>query len=105
MKALKFTALTFGLMLSGQVIAQEPEKPKDPAKMFEHLDTNKDGSIDKTEFNAAAEKREAKKEKEIDADKHFTKLDSNSDGLISKEEFLAHKEDMKAKKENKKTDK
>lgn len=92
-------------MLAGQVVAQETEKPKDPAKMFDRLDTNKDGSIDKTEFNTAIEKREIKKEKEIDADKQFAKTDTDSNGLISKEEFLARKEAAKAKRENKKTDK
>lgn len=102
MKALKITALTLVLMAGGKLVAQETEKAKDPAKVFDRVDTNKDGSIDKTEFNTAVEKREIKKEKEIDGDKHFAKTDTNSDGLISKEEFLARKEKVKAKKENKK---
>jgi len=102
MKALHFTALTLGLLVCSQVSAQETEKQKDPAKVFDRLDTSKDGFIDKTEFNAAVEKREIKKEKEIDGDKQFAKADTNSDGLISKEEFIARKEEVKAKKANKK---
>lgn len=47
-------------------------------KMFDKMDTDKDGSISKKEFDA----------------KHgnmFGTMDSNKDGKISKEEALAHK--------------
>ena len=115
MNTFKITVLSLGLVLSGQVIAQTqtttpapapaPEKQHDPAKLFAKLDTNGDGSIDKTEFTAAAEKREEKKDKDIDIDKQFSKTDTNGDGLISKEEFIARKDEMKAHHDAKKEEK
>lgn len=104
MNTFKIAVLALGVTLSGQAVAQTqtttpapaPEKQHDPEKLFTKLDTNGDGSIDKTEFTTAAQKREEKKDKDIDIDKQFAKTDTNSDGLISKDEFLARKDEMKA---------
>lgn len=55
--------------------------------MFDKLDTDKDGSVTKAEFDA------------VNA-KHFTEMDANSDGKVTKEEADAFmKEHHKAKKE------
>jgi len=91
-----FLTLSFGVALSIPVkaLAQEAQsgtmattsgssQDVDPhAKRLEHqfksLDSNRDGSISKAEFEAAA-------------DRKFDQLDTNHDGLVSKEEFLAAK--------------
>lgn len=72
----------------------------DKSKMFETMDADKDGKIDKEEFGKAMEKM-AEKLKErageragklsgmMDkiAEKAFEKLDADKDGKITKEEF------------------
>lgn len=47
---------------------------------FSEADTNKDGSIDKTEAQAMH-------------DKHFAEMDKNRDGKISKEEMASYRHD------------
>lgn len=103
MNTVKIGMLTLGLFLGNQVIAQESKAQTPPSsdKLFNRIDSNQDGVIDKTEFVAAKEKREEKTGKEINEEKQFAKFDTNGDDLISKEEFNARKEDLKEKKEAK----
>lgn len=78
-------------------LAEEGKKPhrdhgKMMEKMFEHQDTDKDGSISKEESAANAAKR-------------FEEMDANKDGKVTKDEVKAHHEakraEWKAKKEAK----
>jgi Ca2+-binding EF-hand superfamily protein len=71
------------LLSAGIARSDDPEKPKpapgqerklDPDKLFDRLDKNKDGFIDKDEAPEKFKER-------------FDKLDTNNDGKISKEEF------------------
>lgn len=57
-------------------------------KMFEKMDTNADGVIDRAEFMASAEAR-------------FTKMDLNGDGSVSPDEAKALKEKMREKRREK----
>ncbi|WP_162937385.1 EF-hand domain-containing protein [Indioceanicola profundi] len=82
--------LTAGLLLStlaaGSALAQPAGGDQEHhgehgrhhgAAMMEKLDTNKDGSIDAAEFEAAAATR-------------FSEIDANGDGSVTKEEATAH---------------
>ncbi|MGO4447667.1 EF-hand domain-containing protein [Phyllobacterium sp. TAF24] len=53
---------------------------RDPAAVFNRLDTNHDGFIDAAEMDIVSKKR-------------FERLDKNSDGQLSKEERHPHKKD------------
>jgi Ca2+-binding EF-hand superfamily protein len=53
-------------------------------KMFEAQDTDKDGAISESEFQAFTKKR-------------FDEIDGNKDGKVTKEEAKTHHEAMKAK--------
>ncbi|MBW7912166.1 MAG: EF-hand domain-containing protein [Taibaiella sp.] len=61
-------------------IAQQKGRGKniDPDKVFEKLDTDKDGKINKEEVEKADRPR---------LKENFSKIDADSDGFISKEEF------------------
>ncbi|MDQ1318485.1 MAG: hypothetical protein QG588_2147 [Candidatus Poribacteria bacterium] len=54
---------------------------------FKKMDANGDGSLDKTEISALADKISEFTGQSIDADKLMTKLDTSKDGLINQEEF------------------
>lgn len=56
-----------------------------PGKHLKEADTNKDGTIDKAEFQAMH-------------DKHFAEMDANKDGKLSKDELAAGKENAKHEK-------
>jgi Ca2+-binding EF-hand superfamily protein len=53
------------------------------------LDTNKSGSIDKTEFSQAAQAVSKNSANSTQVDNAFTKIDGNSDGQISSDEMLS----------------
>ena len=71
------------------VAAEQPavpagEKPKrDPAKMIEKLDTNKDGAISLEEFKAGPKG----KKDPVKAEEFFKKLDKDGNGSVSAEEM------------------
>jgi Ca2+-binding EF-hand superfamily protein len=77
LKTAAFVAV-FAFALS--VNAQEAKK--DAGERFKKFDTNKDGSIDKTEAAAVKDGKLARA---------FPKIDTNKDGLISMEEMKAFK--------------
>ena len=56
---------------------------------FEKLDSNGDGSLDKTEISSMAEKLSEMRGESVDADQIISKLDSDGDGLVNQEEFEA----------------
>lgn len=55
-----------------------------PGKMFEMIDTDKDGKISKQEWQTHHEQR-------------FTELDADKDGFVTKDEMKAHHEMMREK--------
>lgn len=55
--------------------------------MFEHMDTDHDGFISKSEAQAAQDKR-------------FSKMDTNGDGKISREEGKAFHQQMREKRKD-----
>jgi hypothetical protein len=66
----------------------------DPTKLWENLfkkvDSNSDGSIDKTEFESAVSTMAKNQNVSTDeADAMFKKLDTDSDGKVSEKEMLA----------------
>ena len=56
---------------------------------FEKLDSNGDGSLDKTEISSMAEKLSEMRGESVDAGQIISKLDSDGDGLVNQEEFEA----------------
>ena len=56
---------------------------------FGKIDTNGDGSLDKTEISSFADKISEMGGQSVDADELVSRLDTNEDGLISQEEFDA----------------
>jgi len=77
----------------------KPPVRRDPAKLFERIDTDGSGTLSLEEYKANYDKRiEAMKAraaaqgKEItppSAEDAFNKIDTDADGSISKEEFIA----------------
>lgn len=71
----------------------------DPAQMaamrgqmgnpFDKIDSNGDGSIDKTEFSSFADEISERTGRSIDVDQKISELDTDGDGLVSQEEFKA----------------
>ena len=59
----------------------------DPQSMFKKLDTNGDGGIDKSEFLAAAKKKDGTADP--NAEKMFAKIDTNGDSKIDGAENTA----------------
>lgn len=58
-------------------------------QLMSALDTNKSGSIDKTEFSQAAQALSNNSANSSKVDAAFTKVDQNGDGQISSDEFLS----------------
>ena len=56
---------------------------------FGKIDTNGDGSLDKTEIGSFADEISEMGGRSVDADELLSRLDANEDGLISQEEFDA----------------
>jgi Ca2+-binding EF-hand superfamily protein len=57
--------------------------------LFEKLDSNGDGVLDKTELSSFAEKISEMTGQSADVDQILAKLDADEDGLVSQEEFEA----------------
>jgi hypothetical protein len=104
MKKLLLSAMAFALMAPMAAHAEEPatadgkQHVVDPAKKAEweakkaermaRTDTDKDGLISKSEFQAEHARR---------GEEMFTKMDSNNDGKLAKEEMKAGREKMRDK--------
>lgn len=58
-------------------------------QLMSALDTNKSGSIDKTEFSQAAQALSNNSANSSKVDAAFAKVDQNGDGQISSDEFLS----------------
>lgn len=90
MKKILLLGAAFLALQAVPALAQEKEGAKPAhdrgAKMFEKLDTNKDGVIDEAESIAKAKER-------------FAEMDANKDGKVTKEEAVAHHDAMKAKRD------
>jgi Ca2+-binding EF-hand superfamily protein len=97
-KTTKFFAAVAGFVLSAGLAHADGEKCDSPMHnssnvsqqgiTFKSVDTNGDGAISKSEFNAYYNKHNAK---------HFKELDTNKDGKISPEELQGgHKQEMAA---------
>ena len=65
-------------------------------EMFAKIDQNGDGSLDKAEFSAMAEKMSQRTGETVDIDQLFADIDTNSDGVLDQEELDAHAENMRA---------
>ena len=74
---------------------KEEKKPVDRSKLFDRLDSNKDGSLSKEEFSARAKTDEQKER----VGKQFDRLDKDKNGSISKEEFTSAEPPKKKKPE------
>ncbi|MDD5053388.1 MAG: EF-hand domain-containing protein [Sulfuricurvum sp.] len=66
------------------------------------LDTNNNGTIDKTEFSQAAEALAQKTGNTYNTDTAFSAIDKNSDGSISADELMNALKQSQAQRENKK---
>lgn len=75
--------------LMGQ-LGMTSARPK-PEDMFAKIDSNSDGSIDKTEMQSFSEQISNQDGDTIDISRMFADMDTDSDGLISQDEFLAAK--------------
>ena len=103
MNKLKATILGIALISGTAVMAQDK-----PGKAFERWDTNSDGGIDITEFQAMKDVKAEKRvengkpapEKEPDTAKQFARIDTDGNGLLSKEELAAKKEQGKERRED-----
>jgi len=60
-----------------------------PQEMFKQVDTNGDGSVDKAELQAFADKVSAKTGQSMNVDEVLTKYDTNKDGVLSEAEMDA----------------
>jgi len=72
--------ITLAISNPDTTTAQQKGRGKniDPDKVFEKLDTDKDGKISKEEVDKADRPR---------LKENFSKIDTDNDGFISKEEF------------------
>ncbi len=64
-------------------------------EMFAKVDQNGDGSLDKTEFQAMAEKMAERTGESMNVDEMFTQMDANSDGKLDQSELEAGMEAMR----------
>ena len=63
----------------------------DPAQKFKELDSNADGSLDKTEFGTLASEISSMTGGDISVDDMLSEIDSDGDGLVSETEFKSAK--------------
>src|SRR5260370_8129147 len=78
---IKVISIAAFLVLAGPALAADPDtkpdaKPTTPTRGVMRYDTNKDGWVDKTEWNAGQEAR-------------FKDLDTNKDGKLNQDELFA----------------
>lgn len=64
--------------------------------MFDSIDTNHDGSIDKAELTSFMQNHKGPKGDSVNIDQLFSKIDTNGDGSISKAESDAYQAKMAA---------
>lgn len=111
-KRVLFAALLLPVTLAAPAMAHQAGGHGGRAAMLEQFDTNKDGMIDKTEFQAAradrfakldpsgagriskadfaqAMEREAQARRAERAARTFDRLDADKDGTVTREEYLA----------------
>jgi Ca2+-binding EF-hand superfamily protein len=74
----------------GAMNAQGMQKHQD--EMFSKLDSNSDGSIDKTEFASLAKKISENTGNALDVDNVFSTYDTDGDGKLSKDELNSYME-------------
>ena len=82
--------ITFSTSLTFAADDDAPKKDKGKGKLFEKMDTNKDGKISKEEFAkffGAITKNKLQGKGDQLAKQIFAMLDANKDGFLSKEEF------------------
>src|SRR5882757_9838048 len=80
MPMIKLISVAALLLLANPAFAADPEaKPPTPTRGVMRYDANKDGWVDKAEWNAGQEAR-------------FKELDTNKDGKLSKAEFMVQAE-------------
>ena len=87
MKHTMISAAVLSVMMAASGVAhaemQHGQHGQHGAKMFEKIDTDKDGAISKAESQAFHEAR-------------FAEMDANKDGKVTKEEGKAHHEKKRA---------
>ena len=59
-------------------------------QMFARMDQDGDGSLDKVEFSAMAEKMSQRTGDSINVEDKFPEIDTDSDGKLSQDELAAH---------------
>ncbi|GGK25919.1 hypothetical protein GCM10007962_20250 [Yeosuana aromativorans] len=102
---MKFNSLTIVILalgLIGFTQANAQNKKPDPQKMFNSIDTNKDGSISLEEFKAKKRKQEVKPEV---LEKRYAHMDADNNGSVTLEEFKAGLAKGKGMKDKKKKEK
>jgi hypothetical protein len=85
----RITTVALGLALAAVTAAHAKDVEKaEVEKSFATMDANKDGSIDKAEFEVFVQGYIAKQK--ADFDKEFAELDVNGDGRIAPDEAAAN---------------
>ena len=91
LRTLCLTALLIGCSTSQTFAADDaPKEDKGKGKVFEKMDTNKDGKISKEEFEkffGTITKNKLRGKSGQLTKRLFSLLDTNKDGFLSKEEF------------------
>lgn len=75
-------------MLSS-IFTQSMQSRPDPAQKFKELDTDSNGSLDKTELSAMAKELSTMTGKTLNVDDSITTYDADNDGLLSQDEVGA----------------
>jgi Ca2+-binding EF-hand superfamily protein len=70
-----------------QMLLQAMQQQQRQDDFFSKIDSNSDGSIDKTEFSALAKKLSTDTGTSLNTDSVFTTYDTNNDGVLSKDEL------------------
>ena len=73
-------------MLSS-ILTQTMQSRTDPAQKFKELDTDGNGSLDKTELSAMAKELSSMTGKTLNVDDSITTYDADNDGLLSENEI------------------
>ncbi len=78
------SGISAGMNYNNSVNFQEMRQKQ--SEMFNKIDSDGNGSLDKSEFQVLSDKMAKKTGHSINVDEVFSTFDSDSDGLISKEE-------------------
>ncbi len=92
MKLNKLFVIGFGSLLLTSAASAKGKK-----RVFEDVDTDKDGKVSKTEFLVGVKSEDRAK-------KRFDKKDKDKDGFLSKKEFNSKRKGKKGSKKPKKKD-